>query len=232
MRVRHNADISAFAGRLAHELSNIQNGITGYLSLLEDYADTDEAGRQTYDDTQKAVARTATLITRLKAVAGRQQMHIRPVHLPLQTAAVAAEIRPALPPGIRLRLHLGRGVDEMTLDDEKYRLALKEMIANAAEAMKGTGTVHIELSVVDGAGTGGADYIRIAVGDTGPGMPPAQVGIAGTPLQTTKSYPHKGWGLAICEGFTRQAGGFLDMETREGLGTCAALMLPRQAREA
>lgn len=225
MRVRHNADISAFAGRLAHELSNIQNGITGYLSLLEDYADIDEAGRQTYDDTQKAVARTAALVARLKAVAGRQQMHIRTEHLPLLTAAVVAEVRPHLPAGIRLRLHLGRGTGEMALDGEKYRLALKEMIANAAEAMAGTGIVHIELSRV--AGRDGPDYIRIAVGDTGPGMPPEQADTAATPLRTTKSYPHKGWGLAVCEGFTRQSGGFLDVETRAGLGTCAALMLPQ-----
>lgn len=224
MRVRSNSEISDFADRLAHELANIQTGISGYLARLQDYADIDETGRITFDDTQRALARNAALIARLKAVAGHPGTGIRPQDPNRLTVEIAAEIRRTLPGDIHLRLHLGHDISPLTMDPGRYRLALAEMVANAAEAMQGKGTVHIELSHV--AAESGGDYVRVAVGDTGHGIAPDLARQVGTPLRTTKAYPHRGWGLAVCAAFCRQAGGFMEIDSAPGQGTCAALFLP------
>lgn len=224
MRVRPNTEICDFADRLARELATIQTGIYGYLSRLEDYAAIDMAGRATFDDTQKALSRSAALVDRLKAMAARPAPKVESVEAGRILVTAAADIKPRLPDGIRLRLHLGRGLRPLRIDTARFGEALGEMIANAAEAMKGKGTVHVEISAV--AGQSGETYMRVAVGDTGPGMAPELAGIIGTPLKTTKPYPHKGWGLAVCAAFCRQAGGFLEIDSQPGLGTCAALFLP------
>ena len=70
-------------------------------------------------------------------------------------------------------------------------------------------------------------YLRLAVSDTGSGMPPEVLARVAEPFFTTKP-PGKGTGLglAMAKGFAEQSGGALAIESAPGRGTTVALWLP------
>jgi CheY-like chemotaxis protein len=72
------------------------------------------------------------------------------------------------------------------------------------------------------------DYVMIAVGDTGTGMPPAMLAKCFEPFFTTKDIG-KGSGLGLSQvlGFAQQSGGGVRVDTRAGEGTTVRVYLPR-----
>jgi CheY-like chemotaxis protein len=71
------------------------------------------------------------------------------------------------------------------------------------------------------------DYIRIAVTDTGTGMPPEVIARAFDPFFTTKP-PGKGTGLGLSQvyGIAKQSGGTASLCSKPGQGTTVNILLP------
>lgn len=116
--------------------------------------------------------------------------------------------------------------------------ALAELAANAVEAAA-PGGAEIRLSaanvtLTDGAAQAlGADarpgaFLRIGVADNGRGMSPKVRAQACEPFFTTKPVGSgPGLGLSMAQGFTRQSGGFLLIDSAPESGTVVTLYLPR-----
>jgi signal transduction histidine kinase len=229
LRLKHDQALTEFAGTLAHELANIFTAAAGNLSLLESSPSGDEIGRMAFVDARRAFMRGFALIAKLKAVAGKQMMSFETTDINRQVAQVVGSIRPTLTPGIALVLKLAENDCIARIDREKFGDALDALIANAREAMEAGGTLTVETGIA--RGEDGKDYVRVGIRDTGAGLTPEAVAHAACPLATAKRIgPHKGWGLAVCEGFARQCGGFVELESEPGAGTLATLFLPQAKR--
>jgi signal transduction histidine kinase len=224
MRVKPNRDLVAFAGGLAHELANIFTAAAGNLSLLESGPGGGGIYRQALGDAQRSYVRGFALVERLKAVAGLRGLAAEASDLNRLTAEAAGAARQNLPPGLAVVLKLTEDDCTAVVDREKFAEAVAAVIENAAEAA-GEGSLAIETSVVGDCNT---DYVRVAVRDAGPGMTADFAARACDPLVTSKPQHFRhGWGLALCEGFVRQSGGYLEIDSETGRGTCVALLLPR-----
>jgi len=70
------------------------------------------------------------------------------------------------------------------------------------------------------------ETVQLVVGDTGPGIPAAQLERIFEPFFTTKENG-LGLGLAICRKIARAHGGTLLADSREGEGALFRLVLPR-----
>jgi len=77
------------------------------------------------------------------------------------------------------------------------------------------------------AGLAPGRYVRLAVADTGAGMPPEVLARVTEPFFTTKPRGKgTGLGLAMARGFAEQSGGGLGVESAPGRGTVVTLWLP------
>jgi len=70
-------------------------------------------------------------------------------------------------------------------------------------------------------------FLRVAVADTGAGMPPEVLARVGEPFFTTKpAGKGTGLGLTMARQFAERAGGTLRIESAPGQGTTVTLWLP------
>lgn len=107
-------------------------------------------------------------------------------------------------------------IDEVEMDGDALRRALRNVVRNAVEA----GATRIAVAVrEEGA------QLEVEVRDNGPGMPPEQVARAFEPFYTTKARG-TGLGLAISRQELEEVDGSLLCESVAGEGTRFLLRLP------
>jgi two-component system sensor kinase FixL len=106
----------------------------------------------------------------------------------------------------------------ITADAELLKIVLVNLFVNAAQAMQGTGVIHVTLAHTDGACT-------IAVRDDGPGVPSDIQDKIFSPFFTTKARG-SGLGLPTAKRIVDAHDGRIEVECPEGGGTVVTVVLP------
>ena len=88
--------------------------------------------------------------------------------------------------------------------------------------MKDGGTLLLQTDLVD---DGNKPFVKVVIGDSGPGIKPEDLEMIFTPFFTTKTQG-TGLGLAICRQLMEQQGGAIDVKSRVGEGTRVVIKLP------
>jgi two-component system cell cycle sensor histidine kinase PleC len=101
------------------------------------------------------------------------------------------------------------------------------LLSNAVKFTRDGGSVDVHLSRTRG-------LVRIAIKDTGIGIPEADIMKLGRPFeqvenQFSKSHQGSGLGLAISRALVELHGGSLQIKSREGQGTTVTCTLPIKA---
>jgi two-component system sensor histidine kinase AtoS len=104
------------------------------------------------------------------------------------------------------------------LDPQRMERALLNLLTNAAQAIKGAGTIRIRLETT-------ADECRVSISDSGPGLPPDTHDRIFEPFFTTK-HRGTGLGLPITKRAIEQHGGAITVESAPGAGTTVRVRLP------
>lgn len=149
-----------------------------------------------------------------------------------RTVSEAIEIDVVTAPGL-WNLHVDPGLLEN---------ALLNLVLNARDAMPSGGHLTVDaanVTIRPGDETDPAarrlepgDYVRIAVADSGTGIPAVVVDKVFNPFFSTKEEGiGTGLGLSMVRGFADKAGGRVSIDSEVGRGTTVSLLLPR-AREA
>lgn len=125
---------------------------------------------------------------------------------------------------IRVTRELAKDLPPARANPGPLAQAVENLIGNAIEAMPEGG----ELRIATTAG-GSEGLVRIAIGDTGPGLPEIW-SRGGAPLFASTKPQGTGLGLALARRIARSYGGALDLRSRRGRGTVATLSLPQAER--
>jgi CheY-like chemotaxis protein len=121
------------------------------------------------------------------------------------------------------------------IDANQLENALLNLAINARDAMPRGGRLEISTSIADIGEAEAAEeadaapgrYVRIAVSDSGEGMSPEVLNRAVEPFFSTKEVGQgTGLGLSMVYGFTKQSGGHVILNSKEGQGTTVELYLP------
>jgi len=105
-------------------------------------------------------------------------------------------------------------------DDAGLRQVFMNLLINAHQAIKGTGTVEISTRVNDSA-------VIIMVKDTGSGIHPDHLDHIWDPFYTTKSVGQGlGLGLAVTFNIVKRHEGEIKVESQKGVGSVFTVRLP------
>ena len=214
-----NKELESFSYSVSHDLRAPLRALSGYSEvLLEDYSDhLDETGREYAERIQAASERMATLIDDLLQLArvSRSQMHLRPVDLSGEVAAVVGEFQSA-DPGRRIQISIQDGV-QATADRGLIRTVLQNLVENAWKFTARHENPAIEFGSVP------ADDAEICcfVRDNGAGFDPAHAAKLFEPferLHTDADFPGTGIGLASVQRIIERHGGRIWAESEVDSG--------------
>jgi signal transduction histidine kinase len=237
-----------FVSLISHELRTPLTSILGYLELVledEDQPLTDE--QRTYLTT---VERNAGRLLRLvgdllftaQVDAGRFSLDPHDVDLAGVVRSAEETVRvTAATAGVEVLVDVPQGGLVVPGDAVRLGQACDNLVSNAVKFTPPGGRVTLSLRTAWAApdGTVGAEerpgstpVARLAVSDTGMGIPTGEQGKLFTRFFRSSTaqrnaVPGVGLGLAITKAITTAHGGTLDLVSAEGEGTTFTLTLPR-----
>lgn len=242
LRQAHKMEaVGRLTGGIAHHYNNMLFAIQGNLDFLRERLAGDPVlegpARRAIDTVDRAVELTRNLST-----FARQQL-LKPETIDVNDLILSQveQSRGTLPDGVRMEFLARDGPVWTFADPGELRAALGQLISNAEDAMPQGGDLTVELGLTRHRGGRSADggvieagtYVELAVRDTGAGIAPEIKDKILDPFFTTKDMALKsGLGLSVVEGFVRQSGGHLEIESEVGVGTTVRLFLPRASAPA
>ena len=224
--------IGHLTGGVAHDFNNLLMAVMGNLELLRKWLPPAPRPQLLLDNAMAGAQRGAALTQRMLAFARRQELHPRPVDVPLLVHGMAELIRRSLGPEIRIGTSFPLQLPRVLIDPNQLELALLNLAVNARDAMPLGGRLEIGARsehVGDGHSTGlpHGEYVCLWVADEGHGMDQATLQRATEPFFTTKGVGKgTGLGLSMTYGLAEQSGGRLLLQSQPGKGTTVEIWLP------
>ena len=217
------AVLSHIAGSMSHEIRNPLAAIDSsvyYLGLR--LGDGDDKVREHLDRITANVAKATEIIESLLNLTRMEPPKTRPHDL---AALVLATVGGAeIPETVAVIPEAPETPVRVSADADQIRMAVKQIIDNAVQAMNGVGTITLTIRPVD------PGQAELAISDTGPGIPPADLDRVFEPLFTTKAQGI-GFGLSITQIIIENHGGGVRAESDEKGGAVFVLTLPRVQAE-
>jgi two-component system sensor histidine kinase/response regulator len=219
---------SEFLANMSHELRTPLNGVIGYSQLLQRDRGLTAPQREALDAINKCGAHLLDLINDVldlsKIEAGRidiEQTTTDLHQLLVDLGHVIAET--ARRKDLRLTMSLAPDVPAcVVLDGRHLRQVLLNLLGNAIK-FTAEGEVALEISA------GGEDFLRFVVRDTGPGIPPEELGRifeAFTQTDAGAAAGGTGLGLAISRHLLQSMGAELNVDSVVGEGSVFHFTLP------
>ncbi len=232
--------IGRLTGGIAHDFNNLLTVVIGNLELTQRavVGNGPRAGRLIAQAMDGAI-RAAALTHRLLAFSRQQPLQPKPVQAGRLIAGMEDLLRVTLGETVTLDTVLPDDLWLVLADPNQLESALLNLVVNSRDAMPDGGRLKIEGSnvtldpdyAVHHPNVVTGPYLRIAVSDTGSGIPAHVLAKVFEPFFTTKPIG-KGTGLGLSQvyGFAQQSGGHVAIRSEEGRGTSIDLYLPKSTR--
>ncbi|RYJ61991.1 response regulator [Pseudomonas songnenensis] len=221
--------IGQLTGGIAHDFNNLLMVITGGLDMLDRRADP-ERRKRLMDGMRQAAQRGSALTRQLLAFSRRQSLAPEPVDLARRISQMREMLDRSLRGDVHVRQQFAPDLWPVQVDPGELELVILNLAVNARDAMPVGGSILLQASNAPDEQVLGrrADFVRLAVTDTGTGIPAEVRTRVFDPFFTTKEIGKgSGLGLAQVYGFARQSGGTVWIESECGQGTSVILLLPR-----
>ncbi|WP_457443473.1 PAS domain S-box protein [Roseateles sp. P5_E4] len=227
--------VGQLTGGIAHDFNNLLTVIQGNLQVLEELPALAQDGGalQLVSAAMRASKRGAELTGKLLAFSRRQVLQPSAVDVHGLLHPLSDMLRRTLDQRIRISVDVAPDCPLALADAGQLEAALLNIAINARDAMLDGGDLRFSAAAAGMLPAGLQDelgegrFVRIAVTDTGTGMPEAVKERAFEPFFTTKQAGRgTGLGLSAVYGFVKQSQGAVALDSTAGLGTTISLYLP------
>lgn len=229
-----------FVTFVSHQLQSPLSAVHQYLDVLKRLGATSESEAQRAEWLERCLTRTDELqelirdwLTLARVEGGSFVRTTEPIDLRTVVADVPERYRDrAAAQQVTIRVESPPDPCPVLADRKALDVLVDNLVVNAIKYNRPQGTVTVALA-------SRGNEIRLAVTDTGVGIPESQREFLFNEFfrvhsDATKDLPGTGLGLAICKRIAGELGATIEVESREGEGTtfCVALPLVTQAGEA
>ncbi len=227
--------IGEFAGGIAHDFNNCLTSIIGWLNLLREELPPGGKQREQADLALAAADHATAVVGQLRVYSRQGEPSLVRTSLRELLGDSLQLLRSGLPPSIELQLISNCDNDQLFADPTQLRQVVMNLVRNAADAMDGAGRVTVRLDNValpaaDCPGAGqlpAGHYLRLAVEDTGSGVPPELQERIFEPFFTTGNAGRgTGLGLPVVQSVAERHRGAVGLSSPPGAGATFFVYLP------
>lgn len=227
--------IGQLAGGVAHDFNNMLSGISGASELLEMAAAGREKELKYVGIIKNATERAAALTAKLLAFSRKGKQFSTAVNLHDMVEDAVAILERSIDKRITLHLDLKAEHCMVVGDPSQIQSGILNLCVNARDAMDQGGDIYLSSEVVEfGADDCRIDtsfspgqYIKLAIEDTGTGIPAELQSRIFEPFFTTKETGKgTGLGLAAVYGMVKEHQGTIKLYSETGKGTVFHLFFP------
>jgi signal transduction histidine kinase len=166
------------------------------------------------------------VLERTRIAGGQLDLHLEEIDLDALVEGLRLEFEAAIQTkGLRLEIEVSEEARRATSDPRVLRLILGNLLGNAIKYTDG-GVLQLRAFIADG--------LVFTVGDSGPGIEPADQARIFEPFEhgeriENKGTPGLGLGLALVRDLVAALGGRLTLQSQKGVGSIFTVTLPRPA---
>lgn len=228
--------IGTLAGGIAHDFNNILGAIIGYTEIASESIQQESIANQHLGKVLEASHRAATLVKQILAFSRQVNIERTPLDPSLIVREAINFLRPSLPSTITIKQDINSATGSILADATQVQQILMNLCTNASHAMEQTGgTLEIILKNCEFSSEDlkhrpevqPGQFVLLSVRDSGQGIKPEIQDKIFDPFFTTKDVGKgTGMGLAIVHGIIANYGGFIECDSKIGIGTNFRVYFP------
>ncbi|MBF0481410.1 MAG: PAS domain S-box protein, partial [Desulfovibrionaceae bacterium] len=227
--------MGTLAGGIAHDFNNILTSVINSIELALPDTPGDGPARRDLSRALAASRRGGDLVKQILSFSRADKEEFSPVDVAAVIRDTLHMLEASLPRNIKATARLNAHGARISGNATRIQQVLMNLCANAFQAMRETGgRLDIELSEEElpgqpqGAAATPPGYLKIAVTDTGPGIPPGVADKIFDPFFTTKPKGEgTGLGLSVAHGIIKAHGGMIGLDSAPGEGARFVIYLPK-----
>ncbi len=223
---------SEFLANISHELRTPLNAIIGFSEVMTEQV-FGPIGHERYNDYAKDISESGRYLLEMiddildmsKIEAGQFDLSIAPVRAGDIIDESLRVVQPSAEENQITLAQTGNPDIEIAGDKRALKQVLLNLLSNAVKFTPDGGEVSVRSYRYKGS-------VRIAITDSGVGIPRHEIAKLGKPFkqvgnQLTKDHKGSGLGLAISRSILEMHEGRLDIKSKEGEGTTVTCILPQ-----
>ena len=230
--------MGTLASGIAHDFNNILSGIVGYSEVALLLSEDDSQVSNILGKILEACDRAKDLINQILSFS-RQNYEAHDEE-PIQVAPIIGEVikllRVSLPENIEIRENINRNTGLIKASPTMIHQVIMNLCTNAIHSMKANGGVlSIDLTTAK-LDSGSSHiynnmkpgyYLKLAIGDNGPGIPVGTMEKIFDPYFTTKEKGEgTGLGLSVVHGIVKNYKGAVTVNSIANVNTTFEIVLP------
>jgi len=220
VQAEKTGSLGVLTAGIGHELNNPLFGIIGLGEAIQDEQDLEQI-KSCAQDIVAHGRRMATIVRDFTGVTNREAFD---QHVPVPVEQILDQVLAMAQTTVEMKdivIHKTyAGHTPVLVFPDQLRQALVNLVTNAAQAMKGTGTLTLTTAASD-------HTVTATIADSGPGISKQHLSKVFDPFFTTKGQGEgSGLGLTVARRIIRKFGGDLRIESVEGQGTTCVVTLP------
>ncbi|MFP4622501.1 MAG: PAS domain S-box protein, partial [Bacteroidales bacterium] len=228
--------IGTLAGGVAHDFNNILSVILGFTELSLEEVQEETLLHKNLSEVLAAGNRATHLVKQILAISRKEEEEKMPVSVVPLIKEALKMLRSTIPSSIEFREKISTENLIVEADPTQLHQVIVNLATNAKQAMpdeEGLLDVDVSRVTIDSMSPMGypdmpdGDYVRIAVSDTGGGIPEKYRNDIFEPYFTTKEKDvGTGLGLSVVHGIVKNHNGHVKVYSEEGKGTTFHVYLP------
>ncbi|MFH0959083.1 MAG: ATP-binding protein, partial [Pseudomonadota bacterium] len=217
------SSLGKLSAGIAHEINQPLTGVLTFAHLLAKKFKNDEPTRKDLEIIVRETTRVCRIVRGILDFAREMPMRKTPVRIEdvlEQTLEIIVHQQRFF--GVDLIKDYSPNPNEVVVDANLMEQVFMNIILNALDAMRGTGSLTIRTQQVD-------EWVEIQFQDTGCGMPEAIQDKIFDPFFTTKDSTEgmgMGLGLAVSYGIVKNHNGDISVASKQGEGTTFLIKIP------